>query len=123
MRRKELTNCPVCSGDLIVTEYRCPDCRTILRGEFFPLRGELASLTEEQQDFVLKFIRCRGSIKEMEKLLGVSYPTVRGRLDTLIQQLGSEPVGDDRDEILKQLEQGAITADEAVRLLRGGEQQ
>ena len=84
-------------------------------------------MSDEQRDFVATFITCRGNIKEVERELGISYPTVRGRLDTVIQALGF-PIERDREdeaevagrrkEILDSLSKGELSADEAVKLLK-----
>jgi hypothetical protein len=84
-------------------------------------------MTDEQRDFAVTFVRCRGNIKEVERELGISYPTVRGRLDTVIQALGFpvECDGEDeaeiagrRREVLDSLAKGELSADEAVKLLK-----
>jgi hypothetical protein len=83
----------------------------------------------DQQEFVEVFIKCRGNIKEVEKELGISYPTVRGRLEAVIENLGYRPepipktdpeVARKRKEILDALNNGEITAEEAVALLKKG---
>lgn len=84
-------------------------------------------MTDEQRDFVATFIKCRGNIKEVERELGISYPTVRGRLDAVIEALGF-PLERDREdeaqiagrrkEILDSLAKGELSADEAVKILK-----
>jgi len=79
----------------------------------------LARLSAEDQVFVMAFVRCHGSIKEMEKLFGISYPTVKNRLNRLAQQFPfvetvPPPAGDD---VLAKLADGEITAEEAIRRL------
>ena len=79
--------CPSCSGDLHVVELACPDCRTSVRGDYsLPATSRLGA---DDQQFVLAFVLRSGSLKEMAKLYGVSYPTVRNRLDSLIERLGA----------------------------------
>jgi len=86
----------------------------------------LARLSPEQQVFVETFLKVRGNIREMERELGVSYPTVRSRLDEILRALGHrvERSQDQnrrrqgRREILDALSRGELTADEAVRRLR-----
>jgi hypothetical protein len=80
----------------------------------------LAKLSDEDQVFVAAFVRSHGSIKEMERVFGVSYPTVKGKLTRISQSLGfldPEPVSDKRD-ILDRLEKGEISAAEAAELLK-----
>jgi hypothetical protein len=77
-------------------------------------------LPHEMQEFVLVFMRCRGNIREVEKELGISYPTVCKRLD-LVNELLRTPMGGglSRGEILTKLERGEITGKEAAELLKG----
>jgi len=91
---KMFDRCPSCSGPLTITECQCARCRLELRGEFAP--GQFSALSEDQLTFVRVFLRARGNLTEMEKILGVSYPTIRNKLDEVNQALdraeaGSEP--------------------------------
>ena len=79
------TSCPSCNGKLAVKRLHCERCETDVDG-LYPLPA-LASLEQEDQEFVLEFIKASGSLKEMASILGVSYPTVRNRLDEIIQRL------------------------------------
>lgn len=115
--------CPACGGKLIETSLYCDECQTELKGQF--TRNRLSVLTSEQEEFVLKFLSVRGSLKEMERLLGVSYPTVRVRLDEILNNLGIRPeasedseIDEKRKAILDDLETGRLSAQEAVELLR-----
>ena len=77
--------CPLCSGSLEITEASCLGCGIQLRGHF-----ELApyrNLDPEQLRFLETFLRCRGIIRDVEAALGISYPTVRARLDALLNAL------------------------------------
>ena len=81
------SNCPSCAGLLQVSGLSCSRCGVRLEGEFeLP---PLSRLAPGQQEFVLTFLRARGNIKEVERVLGVSYPTVRNRLDALIEKVKS----------------------------------
>ncbi len=118
-----LWRCPVCGGELQAVRLKCGQCDTIIEGRFD--LGRLARLDPDQLRFVETFLKVRGNLKEMERELGVSYPTVRARLDAVLQAMGFAPEARDRDEeaqrrreVLDQLQAGAITAEEAVRLLR-----
>ena len=125
--RKILEQCPSCGGALDVTELTCPSCETIIRSRYAPC--PFCRLAPESLHFLETFVQCRGNIKEMERALGISYPTVRGRLDAVIRELGyeveAEPEVDEaeaaaqRKEILDQLDQGEITASQATKRLAG----
>jgi len=95
----------------------CQACNSELHGTF-PL-PRLARLPKELQDVVEVFLRCRGNIKEVERELGISYPTVSKKLDAINALLDVMGQGDERKtRILRQLEAGEITPADAVRLLR-----
>ena len=79
------TTCPSCSSKLAVKRLRCEQCETEVEGLYsLPL---LASLSQDDQEFILEFIKASGSLKEMAAILKVSYPTVRNRLDEVIARL------------------------------------
>ncbi|GGM09704.1 DUF2089 domain-containing protein [Deinococcus aerophilus] len=100
-----------------VTELRFPTSGVTVRGSFE--LNEFATLTPENLEFLRLYIRVRGNLKEVERVLGVSYPTVRARFDTLLRAIGYEPeLADPQAEILSSLERGEITPDEAARKLR-----
>lgn len=77
--------CPSCSSGLNVSQLTCPSCSTHVSG-MFSLPG-LVRLPEDDQAFILQFFLTSGSLKEMASQLGISYPTVRNRLDDLIAKL------------------------------------
>ncbi|HET6333958.1 MAG TPA: DUF2089 domain-containing protein [Polyangiales bacterium] len=107
---------------LVVERVRLPDTGIVVEGSFdLP---PLAQLNIDDQVFVAAFVKSHGSIKEMERLFGVSYPTIKSRLNRLSAALDSEwtvqasaPVAD-RAEILDRLERGEITAEQAAEALR-----
>ncbi len=80
----------------------------------------LARLPMEDQVFVAAFVRSHGSIKQMEKLFGVSYPTIKSRLNKISRQLGFVEISmsEDNTDILDQVERGEISVEEAVRRLK-----
>ena len=88
------TQCPSCGGGLRVVQLACPDCGTTVRGDY--LLPALSRLGRADQEFALAFILRSGSLKEMARLYGVSYPTVRNRLDDVIARLRA--IIDSRDE-------------------------
>ena len=101
----------------LVTELRFPTGGTTVRGVFE--LNEFATLTPENLEFLRLYIRVRGNLKEVERVLGLSYPTVRSRFDALLRAMGYEPEAPDpQDEVLSQLERGELTPEEAARKLR-----
>jgi hypothetical protein len=110
---------------MIVTRLKCPECETAIEGQF--ALGRLALLSPEQLEFVEVYLRCDGKIKRVEQELGVSYPTVRSRLNEIITSMGyelpgSEPVEmttDERRRVLDDLAAGQISPKEAMDLLKG----
>jgi hypothetical protein len=120
-----LTQCPVCKSEMNVTRLHCPSCETVVEGRF--AAGHFANLSTEQLDFIFTFVRCEGKLTRMETELGISYPTIRNRLHEVIRALGYEPGKDDAPEItdekrrvvLEDLDSGKISADAAMRILRG----
>ena len=96
MPHDAIATCPICSGELAVTRLHCRSCGTTLEGDFNV--GRFARLTREQFALLESFLRSRGNLKEMERELGISYPTVRARVDVLLRALGlgdgEEPDGD-----------------------------
>ncbi|GAB4431037.1 MAG: DUF2089 family protein [Anaerolineales bacterium] len=122
-----LTRCPVCKDELLVSRLHCPSCDTSVEGRF--TTGQFANLTAAQLDFVVTFVRCEGKINRMEDELNLSYPTIRNRLHEVIRALGFEPGKEDTPEIndetrrkvLEDLDAGTISAEDAMRLLRGEE--
>ncbi len=115
-----ITTCPVCSQQLQVTRLQCTHCHTTIENEF--QLSKLASLAKEQLHFIEVFLTCRGNIKEVEKALGISYPTVRGKLDEIIVALGYSPQKKQDDvtkkEIISLLDKGEISPEEAVEMLK-----
>jgi hypothetical protein len=123
MKKKQLHDCPICGSELRVKVLACPSCRTKIEGDFSPPESRLFSLSREDLEFVEMFVQSRGSIKEMEKALGVSYPTVRGMLDSVIGKLGYTVdrgiSPDKRKDILDRLDKGELSVGEATKLLKG----
>lgn len=127
------SECPICKAahTLTVTKFTCDTCGTTIAGEFTQADAHpFAVLSTEQLEFVKVFIKCEGKINRMEPELGVSYPTIRNRLQEVIKTLGFEPTKEEssggkpvseitRRQILDDLDSGKLTADAAMRLLRG----
>lgn len=119
---------PISGGEFVVSELTCKASGVVLRGEFEVPR--LARLDADQTRFLETFLRCRGTISDVERELGISYPTVRSRLDALLEALELAPIRESKAQreknaetkraVLEQLESGEITAEEAKARLRGG---
>ncbi len=121
------TICPICQSELEVARLHCNSCDTSIEGHF--AMGQFSNLTPDQLEFVFTFVRCEGKINRMEQELSLSYPTIRNRLHEVIRALGYEPGRDESAEVnaeirssaIADLEAGKITADQAMRILRGEE--
>ncbi len=116
--------CPVCGDELTVTRLHCRRCDSTLEGRF-DVVGLFANLTAEQLSFAELFIRCGGKLTRVGEELGLSYPTVRSRLNDLIRALGYEVEEEQlrqdterRRDILGELSEGKITPEVAVKLLK-----
>jgi hypothetical protein len=139
---KLFEKCPACGGAVVITEIRCPHCQLVMQGQFTP--GPFSALSDDQFAFIRAFLRVRGNLSELEKVLGISYPTIRNKLDEVNTVLdkaeaaaradldsrgpaaesfssaaGPEPAGQsERAAILQQVSAGVLSAAEAVQLLR-----
>ena len=128
--------CPACGGVVAVTECKCTNCQLQMRGEF--RTGEFSSLSDDQLTFVKVFLRARGNLTEVEKVLGISYPTIRNKLDEIngtLDHAAAVPAGNSTDpidapgaatafsepsrkEILRQVAAGELTAADALQKLQ-----
>lgn len=107
-----------------MTRMHCRSCGTVIEGHFDS--GKLGLLTAQQLEFVETFIRCEGKLNRMERELGMSYPTLRSRLNEIIRAMGydvgseeSEISDDERHAILDDLAAGRISSEQAMSLLQG----
>jgi hypothetical protein len=138
MARDVISTCPVCEGELAITRLHCRSCGTALEGEFGV--GRFGRLSREQLALLESFLRSRGNLKDLERELGISYPTVRGRIEALLRALGlaegdetaaaeepveadaPNPVNDDdageRRAILDRLARREISPEDAAEALR-----
>ncbi|MFQ5592901.1 MAG: DUF2089 domain-containing protein [Anaerolineae bacterium] len=115
--------CPVCDDEMTVTRLHCRRCDTAVEGRFN--LGAFAYLSAEQLNFAELFIRSDGKLTRVGEELGLSYPTVRSRLNDVIRALGydveEERLEEDaerRRDILGELSEGKITPEVAVKLLK-----
>ena len=123
--------CPACGGQLIITECQCTQCQLQMRGEFH--LGQLSALSEDELPFIQVFLSARGNLSEVERILGISYPTIRNKLDEineiLQQNIGTESLqipeeiglnkktsGDSRKEILQKVADREISPADAVEI-------
>lgn len=117
--RRPPLNCPVCNSRLALTRLSCPSCSTELSGVF--LTCEFCGLTDEDREVLRVFLASRGNMKELERHLGVSYPTARARFDTLLGKMGIErpapAPASSRIELMEQVARGEIEIDEALKRL------
>jgi hypothetical protein len=127
-----ISTCPVCASELAVTRLHCRSCGTTLEGDFSV--GRFGRLNRDQITLLESFLRSRGNLREMERELGISYPTVRSRVEALVRALGFGPRSDaeeidapvaeataparTRAEILKALAAHEISAEEAASAIR-----
>jgi hypothetical protein len=128
-----ISTCPVCSNELSVTRLHCRSCGTTLEGEFSV--GRFGRLSREQLALLESFLRSRGNLREMERELGISYPTVRSRVEALVRALGFGPRADAeeaaaesgeiatdaasaRKDVLERLARHEIGAEEAAAAIR-----
>lgn len=112
----KLTTCPYCKGKLRIKEYQCNSCNLTLKGDFE--ESYFANLTSEQLDFIRMFIIVQGNIKEMEKRLNISYPTVKNRLSEIIRAFGHNKKADeDFSDVFHDLEEGFVTVEQALAMI------
>jgi len=105
--------CGSCGGHMTITRLDCETCGVAVSGAFEP--SALARLSTEEQVFVVAFLRHHGSIKKMESLFGISYPTVKNRLNAVIREIDrSFEGGSPNLRVLEALERGEISVDEAI---------
>ena len=120
--KRAVSHCPVCNSPLVISRLTCPECSTSIEGAFG--HGLFSDLTDEERRFVELFVVARGNIKEMEKRLGVSYPTVRNKLDSIVAKLDRKLQKADPDtrrkrrlEIIESIKRGEISPDEGAALI------
>jgi hypothetical protein len=132
--REVISTCPVCEGELRVTRLQCEACATSIEGRFSV--GRFSHLTREQLALLESFLRARGNLRELERELSISYPTIRNRIEALLRSLGladgpSEPAAPAamdnasatlRRELLERLARGEISAEDAAAIITAPEE-
>jgi hypothetical protein len=133
MARDVISTCPVCSSELSITRLQCRGCGTAIEGDFNV--GRFGRLSREQLALLETFLRSRGNLKDLERELKLSYPTVRARIDALVRALGLADGGSGgfeeiedaagpgeaagtRREVLERLARHELSADEAAAMIR-----
>ena len=134
--QKLFNQCPACGSQLIITECKCPACQLQMRGEF--QSGQLSRLSDEALTFIKVFLSARGNLTEVERVLGISYPTIRNKLDEINNILNrnnetiiipekttgstdekkATSVEDMRKDVLQQVSDGRLSPAEAVQKLK-----
>ena len=119
MSHDVIATCPVCANELAVTRLHCRSCGTSLEGDFSV--GRFGRLNRDQLALLESFLRSRGNLREMERELGISYPTVRSRVEALVRALGFGPRaegGDDDDTVVVPIVDGRTREDILQALAR-----
>jgi hypothetical protein len=114
--KRLVSRCPFCDGTLEIRRLGCTACETAIDSKI--AIPALFRLPPDLMTFVLTFLRCQGKIRDVEKELGISYPTVIKRLDLVNVLLGNQAAPAGRAQILEQLERGEISVQEATQLLK-----
>jgi len=136
--KKLPAECPFCSGDLVVRDYYCRGCDTTFRGQFspgavsefeeakLPVLRRFALLSPEQLELLEAFVLCEGKLNRLQEEVGLSYPTLRSRMNEILLVMGVSPQEEEkaqrleRRQVLDDLATGKLGADEAALLLREG---
>jgi len=116
--RHSVLHCPACQGRMEPVKLKCCHCQLTVEGAL-PV-SRLGLLSEEHQKFVEAFLLARGNIREVEKDLGISYPTVRKRIDEVVQALGYPAEGQrmNQQDVLDAVDRGELSPQEAISELR-----
>jgi len=114
-----LPKCPICGKPMKVTELKCPHDNVKVSGYFDV--SPLAFLDDEDMNFVIMFLRTKGNLKEMERLTGVGYFALRGRLNKLLEKLNLKPIGEEErveEDVIEKFKKGVISLDDALAILK-----
>ena len=118
---KMLPRCPVCGQPMKVVQLRCDDDGVTVSGAFEA--PAFAYLDEEDTRFIMMFLRTKGNLKEMERLTGIGYFALRGRLDKVLEKMGLTPIEEEEEQVnsedvFKLLKEKKITVEEAISILK-----
>jgi len=114
--KRNLKKCPVCGNELIITRYECDNCLTKIEGNF--QQTGFSELNEEQIEFIKIFLVSHGSIKEVEKQLGISYPTVKNRLSEIVKVITGKELEKPKNlDVLELIEEGNLSVEDALKIL------
>ena len=119
MAKKVFGTCPVCGQKLMVSRLSCDSCNIDITGKFE--LNKFTYLEKDQLEFVETFLRCQGSLKDVQTELGISYPTAKKQLDGVLEALGYTKAPDKTTEnmdILSRIESGELTAKQAADLIK-----
>jgi len=114
-----IRECPVCrEKQLKITKLECVKCGIGFEGDFYS--SPLLNISADHQQFIELFILNSGSLKKMADSMGITYPTVRSRLDAIIEDLKQqiEKKDDYKNEILERVSQGRLTPEKAARIIK-----
>ncbi|MEO0271444.1 MAG: DUF2089 domain-containing protein [candidate division WOR-3 bacterium] len=120
MKKNILTRCPVCNSELKIKRYYCPECKTEIEGDFY--FSPILNLSSSDLEFLILFLKTRGNLSELAKVMGVSYPTVRTRFEEFLKNIGIESEKEEKNkisEILDSLYKGEISFEEAIERIKG----
>ena len=122
--RRPPHDCPVCGDELALTRLSCSQCGTELSGAFEAC--EFCALNAEDRDVLRVFLASRGNMKDLERHLGVSYPTARARFDALLAKIGIDRApaapSPTKVELMEQVARGEIDIDEALQRLESNQE-
>jgi len=118
-RAQARTRCPSCSGVLNPVKYVCSQCGTEVSGDFSVC--PFCSMDGENRRLLELFLLARGNLKAVQRMLGVSYPTARTRIEEMFNTLEARMSGEERSmDILEKLHSGEISVEDAIDSLSGG---
>ncbi len=113
-----LPNCPICGKPMKITQMRCEEDNVTVSGAFEV--PPYAFLNKEDYKFIILFLRTKGNLKQMERITGIGYFTLRARLDKVLEKMGLTPIEDSQEseDVFRLVREGKITVDEALEILK-----
>jgi len=112
---KRIINCPLCGENMVISELRCPKCDARVKKDI--VLCPFCQLPDEDYEFLQVFLRTQGKITDIEKILNVSYPTIKAKIDNLLNTLNLSSYTEEQDPI-DALSDGKISVDEAITMLK-----